>query len=849
MNPKYDGPRRIQKRAGALTAVWIILFLLATGGILEAAEPSKTPGDGKPSSAPPIAESEIIPRADQTVKSLQKLRSAVAADATLSSIQKDLAALEEKSDRRRESDGQPVSKPRSVQGLNEMQREWSLEQNQLDDWEQALAGRSKILLAQERDVDRIIESWRATQAAVAKKFFFKAVLERRVEEVLREAQATRQAIQEQTTRLLKLQSQVADRLATLGEIRKEIDRARKELSRSLFTLNTPPLWEALFRPGAKDVIGAQVAESARKFSDDLQEFLQKYADRILGHTAFFLVLLILFRVLRRGLTPEAVERVDGSSALLILDRPVATSLLLTLIAVPLFYPEAAAPILRIAILPTVISILRLLPGLLPKFCRKWVYGLVLIYVLDFLRYLLPVDWLLTRLLLLIIAVGGGIGLGLFLRSRGPELSAFGSKERFIVPAARLLLFLFAVSTLCNLIGNMTLAEILVSTPVRVIYAGALIATGAHLLITLTMVGVQSPAARYLRSVREHGERIALGCRTLIRLAAVILWVVISLYTMGILGNISGVGADFLQLRWKLGAAEISVQGLAVFCVVLLSAVVLSRILRFVLSEEILPRFRLSRGVPGAVDLLSRYGVLLLGFFIALAAAGVDLTKVTLLVSALGVGIGFGLQNVVNNFVSGLILVFEHPVQVGDYVEVGSLFGEVRKIGFRASILRTPDGADVVIPNSELVGARFINWSLFDRLRRISISVGAAYGTDPNHVIDILVRIARTHPAVLYQPEPMAVFDRFADSALNFTLLCWTDVDQFFLTRSELTVAINKAFKEAHIEIPFPQQDIHVHWPDKSAAGIESVARLKGSNQPKSDKDPPLLSETESLAKK
>jgi small-conductance mechanosensitive channel len=273
----------------------------------------------------------------------------------------------------------------------------------------------------------------------------------------------------------------------------------------------------------------------------------------------------------------------------------------------------------------------------------------------------------------------------------------------------------------------------------------------------------------------------------------------------------------LQLRWSLGAAEISIQGIAAFFAVFLTAVLISRMTRFVLTEEILPRIRLPRGVPGAVDVLSRYGIMLIGFLIALAAAGVDFSKLTLLISALGVGIGFGLQNVVNNFVSGLILVFEHPVQVGDFVEVGTTFGEVRKIGFRASVLRTPDGADVIVPNSEMTGSRVINWSLFDRLSRISIPVGVAYGTDPARIIDILVEIARKHPAVLADPAPMAVFDRLGDSALNFTLLCWCIVDTFFIARSELTIAINNAFKEAGIQIPFPQQDVHLHWPDGESA--------------------------------
>jgi small-conductance mechanosensitive channel len=306
----------------------------------------------------------------------------------------------------------------------------------------------------------------------------------------------------------------------------------------------------------------------------------------------------------------------------------------------------------------------------------------------------------------------------------------------------------------------------------------------------------------------------------------------------VLGDISTAGAQFFQLRWKIGAAEISIQDVTVFCAVILSAAIFSRMLRFILTEEIFPRIRLPRGGAGAVDVVSRYGILLLGFFIALAAAGVDLSKVTLLISALGVGIGFGLQNVVNNFVSGLILVFEHPLQVGDTVEVGTIFGDVRKIGFRACVLRTPDGADVVIPNGELVGGKFINWCLTDRLRRISISVGAAYGTDPDQVIEILLGVARKHPAVLSGPPPLAVFDRFADSALTFSLLCWCWVDNFFVTRGELTIAINNAFKEAGIQIPFPQQDVHVHWPDGQGSAADAYEPAQDAT--KIDTERPVL---------
>ena len=663
------------KLTAGVIACWIVLSWIVGGTAVQAAEQTKTPAQvSETKQAPPapvaIPASEIIPRSEQTLRTLQEIRFQIAADseAVLNSIQRDIVAFAAKSDRRWQGEAGMISGLRSLQRLNDVLREWSLEQSQLDGWDRTLTRRSQILVGQENDVSQVIETWQATRAA-GKQQRFPMVALQKIAEVLREADAVRGLIRDDMAKLLNLQNQLANRRDVLSKLRNDIDKAREESGRQLFVLDSLPLWGALFRPESRDVIKMQALQSSQRFAEDLQEFSQKYGDRIVWHTVYFLAMVVLFHLLRRGLTPEAAERLGASAAIFFLDRPFAISFLLALLALPLFYPGAAAAILRIAILPTVIPIIRLLPRLLPKTFRRWAYMLVAMYVLDFLRYLLPPDWLLTRLLLLVIATGGCVGLGLFLRSRTAELSTLGFRERLILLAIRLGLSLFAVSVVSNLVGNMTLAEILVSTSVRIAYAATLISAGAQLLLTLIVVALQSRPARWLRSVRKHGELIALRCRALIRLVAIIFWAGVCLYVIGVFGDLSAAGAAFLQLRWKVGAAEISIQDVAVFFAVFLSAVIFSRMLRFVLTEEILPRIRLPRGVPGAVDVLSRYGILLLGFFIALAAAGVDLSKVTLLVSALGVGIGFGLQNVVNNFVSGLILVFEHPVQVGDLVEV------------------------------------------------------------------------------------------------------------------------------------------------------------------------------------
>ena len=187
----------------------------------------------------------------------------------------------------------------------------------------------------------------------------------------------------------------------------------------------------------------------------------------------------------------------------------------------------------------------------------------------------------------------------------------------------------------------------------------------------------------------------------------------------------------------------------------------------------------------------------------------------MVISALGVGIGFGLQGIVNNFVSGLVLAFERPFQTGDIIEVGLLTGRVREIGLRASRVRTFDGAEVIVPNADLIAGNVINWTLSDRMRRLDIKVGVAYGTDPTAVRNMLLEIGKENEVVATNPEPAALFDGFGDSSLNFTLRVWIpEAGDWPQISSDLNEAINASLKEAGIEIPFPQRTLHIKSDDR-----------------------------------
>ena len=204
--------------------------------------------------------------------------------------------------------------------------------------------------------------------------------------------------------------------------------------------------------------------------------------------------------------------------------------------------------------------------------------------------------------------------------------------------------------------------------------------------------------------------------------------------------------------------------------------------------------------------------------------GFDVTKFTIILSALGVGIGFGLQGMVNNFVSGLILLFERPIRQGDIVEIGGIWAEVKNIGLRATSVQTFDQADLIIPNADLTTNQVTNWTLSSRQVRLIIKVGVAYGSDIPRVFEILAACAKDNDKIMNHPEPQVLFLEFGESSLNFELRAWVkDADYRLVTRSKLHQEIDKRFRETKIEIAFPQRDLHVRSMDESVKTISKKA--------------------------
>lgn len=274
--------------------------------------------------------------------------------------------------------------------------------------------------------------------------------------------------------------------------------------------------------------------------------------------------------------------------------------------------------------------------------------------------------------------------------------------------------------------------------------------------------------------------------------------------------------------FTVGDASFSAAGLAKLLIYFAILVWGSRLLRRVLATRVFPRARLDVGTSEAVAGLTFYVVLTLGTLVGLQVSGIDLSTLTVLLGAIGVGVGFGLQTIASNFIAGLIILFEQPIRVGDHIQLGDLDGRVVRIGGRATEIVTNDEIYVIIPNADLVSQRVINWSHGEDRIRIPVPIGVAYGSDVEQVRAVLLEAAKSVDAVLPEPPPIVRLKAFGDSAIEFEVLGWTR--ELLQTRGEfisrVNFAIHAALKKHGIKIPFAQRDLHV----KSSAPLPVVIR-------------------------
>jgi small-conductance mechanosensitive channel len=365
-----------------------------------------------------------------------------------------------------------------------------------------------------------------------------------------------------------------------------------------------------------------------------------------------------------------------------------------------------------------------------------------------------------------------------------------------------------LSFIADVFGFVNLSTLLTKTAAKIPAILLIVFLLYKLLEIIIIAGCEAG-----KSFKWHASRycvnIELNLIRVLKLATVYILIGLILDTLEIYKPVADWIVEALVYNITIGSITISMSRILGMILIIVVSYFLANIFKVLFGNSELVNKSLSKGFLFAINKTVGYIIIIIGFIIGFAYAGIDLGKFSLLAGALGVGIGFGLQNIVNNFISGLILLYERPVEVGDIITVGSLMGEVKSIGVRASKIRTFDGAEVVVPNGNIISNDLINWTLSDKKRRLEIKIGVEYGSNPNEVLKLLQKVAVNNDKVLVDPAPTVLFDGFGESSLDFRLLAWVHFNESLSTKSQLSIAVYDALSEANIGIPFPQIDLHI----------------------------------------
>ena len=831
---------------------WLValVFVLATvvPTLLAQQQGPSTPAASKPLTNPlgsllkekpkaPVADQELpaavpdqngpIPLPDVAARSLvlaQTLRDAAAKLPTsqqIQAIQDEVSELEPDLKSKQEQAQSLLSGTPNSLEVREEENFWRGIQSYTNDWQRQLLDWANNAQAAIRLLDKEEPAWAATLEANKDNHELGPALAV-ISGNLNEIQKLRKQEQQTLQALVNLQIKVGEVDQVAQDMVSQLAQVKTKLKGRLLDRDSLPLWRVRSRRAVGESPSVFHNVSIRWIS--IASFLKENRDVLIFLFFVFIACEVFAKKLHdivRSKRPTDELEVD---AYRILSHWLAVGLLPPLVLGYVLAPSAPVTLLGLVILLSFIPILVVLPPLIHPRLRKLLYLVAGIYAFKWV-----ISWIglsaSVRRELQFITDAFLVSVFAYLvrpsRSLPPQSKWWG---KLVLQGIRAAVIVLGVSLLADLFGYVKLAHALGLAVVYGAFVAISVFTAVRVATRLLTVALRSPQAERIAAVRLHREGIMHWVPRAFQWTGIVIWSLAALDLLGLEDGLRSWLRTLFDFHIMGGSSQATLGGLFGFFIIILVGYGIASAVRFFFREEVLRRFHLSRGLPELIASIIYYLLMLIVVLAAVNAAGVELNKFTVLTGAFGVGIGFGLQNIINNFVSGLILQFERPIHIDDILEVDNNTGKVSRIGIRSSTIRTFQGAEVIIPNATLISSKVINWTLSESQRRRELPVGVAYGSDPKIVLKILRDAAARHELVLTKPEPMVYFTGFGDSALNFELHFWVmQENNGMQITSEVALAAMKMFEDSGIEIPFPQRDLHVRSVDPSAAELLQAA--------------------------
>lgn len=764
--------------------------------------PPATPPAPPEAAAGAISLSDVATQAEAVSSQLRKFENKNRINDLIERAETELPGLGRDLSARGREMQQVLGRNATLETIRNLEEGWRDIEVRADAVTQDLTRGALLLDGNIKDLEKLESTWEITTKAAKEAKAPQAVLDRTLE-VANNISAVKKQVLQNRAKLLGLQGKSADIGARATESRQVLAEARERAAARLLYRDSLPLASAEFWSAWIDSFSREAREDLSNQGAALVEYVDTHVGRFVSHALFFLVLTGILSIAQTRI--RALSQTDTSlrRAGRVFEMPIVSAMLIAMLVSAWFYPRA----------PRIMWVLIGVLGAAPVFVfvRRMIDGNVYpllwavtgFYLVDTLREIFaPLPGvsrviLLAETLFIILFCWGMLYRSAPLAN--PKLEVQASLWRALRLVIWLVFPVFITALLSNIGGYVRLADLIVKTTLASAYT-------AVVLYALMRVGegisqglMYMPPVSMLGMVKRHKTLLISRINRLLRWVALIFWIVLTLQGPGMLQPVMA----FLQSFWKasvsIGTFTLSVENIFLFFFILWAAYALSRIFRFILDEEVFPKLRLERGLPYAVTTMLHYVLLLSGLVLAVGAIGVDMTKFTIVASAFSVGIGFGLQNIVNNFVSGLIVLFERPIKVGDVIQIDDMTGRVQRIGIRASVVRSTTGSEVIIPNGKLISDKVTNWTLTNQLRQVTVPIITKPDIDVAAFKALLLEIAQKNKAVVEVPAPEALFVQRGLETFEFELRIWTgELDTWIELRSDLITEVNEALRVHNI---------------------------------------------------
>lgn len=697
---------------------------------------------------------------------------------------------------------------RNVRELQKMQNELAVYLKQLEEWDVPLKAYISIHDNERKLLKNHSTLWKQTKKNALKEKAPQAILTHISSIILNIKKLKEKQKIKYDEALTDLQI-VTTKILTIKELDSALHKNEELAKNQIFYQNQAPLFE-LFKDNNLSLFSylGSIDKTIKEKFDEMHGYFYSNKNLVLNFAiaiSLVFTFVLYFYYLYRKKTLFVKEESIFKSMFFFISRSISTFFILSILLIVAIFTDRPKSVIELQLIIIILPMIRILQTIIKKEVHKYIYAFFLLFVFFNINNNAVGYEFESRIFLLLLNTF--LIVNIFYVYTKKVL--FSIKNNFVVRLGNYILlmclFLLGIAFFANFIGTVLLSSRILNSVFILIYASMIFYVIYTILTGYVVIILRRRISSASHMIEKYSKNIEKNIRIFIKIWMFSWWLLIILRLLGIYPYVLKLKDDILALTWNIAQTSISIQSIFDFLFIVFITWVTARLTRIILEVEIFARFTLPRGIPTAILTILNYIIVISGTVISLSSLGVSSQQFTLIFGALGVGIGFGLRNIIANFVSGIIMVFERPVQLGDVIEVDKTMGSVQSIGARSSTIKTFDGSEVIIPNADFIAKEITNWTLSDEHRRKIVNFKVAFGSDIELVLKIMKDISSSHKDVLIDPQPLATFQGFGEYYLEFKLYFWLS-DNLIEAHSDISISIYKALKENGIQMPIQKTE-------------------------------------------